>query len=638
MPIAQSNSPSSVTLDGAYVYVAPQNTPPVPPNTSIGGMVGFATDGPFNSPTLVSNQALNATFGIETLNQFDLVTQAQVYFKQAQLLSIVRVKDGTETAAVASIVDGTGYAAGLITIAGSFSAATVISGVITNGTNAVNYTYTTVAGDTNIAGVCASLAKAINATLAVNGSTAFLQTVTATATTVVPKANFAGAAGNAITITASAVGGTVTATATSPFAGGAAPGVLATLTAKYAGSGPNNLTWQLAKNALSTVSAPLWDFTIQKSSYTNAETWQAIPAPSTATFIVNLVAAVNTGTTQRGPSVYFVATSGASSGAIGAQAVSGASTLGTDTTTITTSTLIGVDGNSNRTGMFALRGSGVNAFVLSGCTDRAADAPIAAFALSEGIAMGGNGYASGTDPVAANNAITTSPVGLFRFVNWLGFASTIQTGKRRLWPGGAALATIVSTPPQNSVGDRPLQYGYPAVIDSEYTAELGPISTGQAYVAQQAGLLYLTTNTPQAGGVFAFPHGQAASPTPGLSQVSDQRLNNYLAQDLLRVLGPFVHQLQSTQVDDQFRALVVNTLQARYATMIRSRIIADAQVIDTLGASTGAGQNSPTSIAQGFNFLQVIITPLVPVRDIIATLNVSATQVFLNTAGSTSGN
>lgn len=111
MTIIQSGSINTTALTVPDLYV--QIVPPtnnflngVPSNVI--GVVGTATWGPVNSPTIVGNLAQYAqNFGSIQTNKYDMGTPVAVATLQnANNLRCVRVTDGTDAAATASVLDG----------------------------------------------------------------------------------------------------------------------------------------------------------------------------------------------------------------------------------------------------------------------------------------------------------------------------------------------------------------------------------------------------------------------------------------------------------------------------------------------------------------------------------------------------
>ena len=104
MPIVQQGSINTTALIVPDLYV--QIVPPqvtllngVP--TNVLGVVGTATWGPVNSPTLIGNMAMYAqTFGAIQNRTYDMGTAVAVAVQQgANNFRCVRVTDGTDTAA-----------------------------------------------------------------------------------------------------------------------------------------------------------------------------------------------------------------------------------------------------------------------------------------------------------------------------------------------------------------------------------------------------------------------------------------------------------------------------------------------------------------------------------------------------------
>ena len=109
-------NPLSLNLDDLYIVNVPPPSFIQGAPTDIGGLVGTASWGPTNEPiTIGSPQQLSQTFGpvgpAALTDTHDLVSDAQLAILQAQGLGslmslvLVRVSDGTDTAAAAGVQD-----------------------------------------------------------------------------------------------------------------------------------------------------------------------------------------------------------------------------------------------------------------------------------------------------------------------------------------------------------------------------------------------------------------------------------------------------------------------------------------------------------------------------------------------------
>ena len=108
MPIAQQGSVNTTSLIVPDLYVqivAPQNLVLNGVPTNIVGVVGTASWGPVNEPTIVSTMADYARqFGAVIPRKFDMGTQVATAVQQgAQNFRCIRVSDGTDTAAYAIV-------------------------------------------------------------------------------------------------------------------------------------------------------------------------------------------------------------------------------------------------------------------------------------------------------------------------------------------------------------------------------------------------------------------------------------------------------------------------------------------------------------------------------------------------------
>lgn len=149
MPVYQLGALNTAALYAPDVYV--QIVPPrtkyingIP--TDILGIVGIASWGPKNSPTLVGSVAdAQRMFGVQQTRKYDVATASAISFLVgAQNQRIIRVTDGTDTAATKAIMDVNGTPAIGCTLTAIYTGTVgnTITAQVTAGTKASTYKLT----------------------------------------------------------------------------------------------------------------------------------------------------------------------------------------------------------------------------------------------------------------------------------------------------------------------------------------------------------------------------------------------------------------------------------------------------------------------------------------------------------------
>lgn len=200
---------------------------------TIGSMVGFSAAlgaATTDVPIVQATYTVGAMVGVVTAYQIITATVGSVAVAGSQTVTVQNT-DGINTATALTFDSGNPAqetvtptavtaqvrANGSVTLGGAASAGTLITVTI----NGIIVTYTTTAADTTLTIAAASLAKAINASLAVYGIVSYINPATSTAAVVYLTSANAGTGPNSYTLAATASGGTVTATASgATFTGG----------------------------------------------------------------------------------------------------------------------------------------------------------------------------------------------------------------------------------------------------------------------------------------------------------------------------------------------------------------------------------------------------------------------------------
>jgi hypothetical protein len=651
--IITNANPGNFLTDGPYINLvqAPPGTP-AGPQTGLICINGTANFGPVNSPQpFVDVASAFTAFGNGTTLPNSLVDEAISAMPECQSFLGNRVTDGTDTAATIVIGDTTGFATATYTGGGTPAAGNTIQAVLANGSFTVSTTvYTLITGDT-VATALTQLATLINNSAAVVGPNAFLQPVTAGATTIPVTALNSGTGGNSITIQAVVTGGgmTLTPTTATAMTGGAASGTVGTLTAKSTGTYPNYststqtggsllLTLQSGTMAVSPVLRAVLTFPNAASEvFSNIVAYASVGgAYNAATAKANLLAAINgNGTTLPG-SQRWTFSSGASTTAPFVGYVNGASGGTNGTTNITTATLMGVDGNTGRTGIYAFRGLASGAqLVVAALTDLTVAQTLVAFAAAENcIAHIATPSGTSTTTTIANKSTynASSPQLIFD-ADWDYRYDTVSGAQRLVSPIGKIAGAIAMQPAWMTPGGKPVNGGVLNIIATERaTAQAGlpqtqtlntsPLSVGEAGLRESNGIAYLT-NSPQLffQGGYGLPHGMMSD---GVTLISDVRMLKSIAYSLQQIYGRFVGSMLAivkgnlvviapTGVESSPQDAVDQYFQS--LLFPQPQIAAYSNIMD-------ASNNTQTTVGQGQLIGNVRVTTLSAARFIITSVQV----------------
>ncbi|MBB3213431.1 hypothetical protein FHW67_002723 [Herbaspirillum sp. Sphag1AN] len=305
----------------------------------------------------------------------------------------------------------------------------------------------------------------------------------------------------------------------------------ATLTAFYTGIVGNTITASIATGT----QASTYKLTINRPGF-SGETFDNIPGTG-ATFWANLVSAVNNGiSNQRGPSQLVIATIGTST-AVPNTSNSYTLTGGTDgVTSITDAMLVGADGTSTtRTGMYALRGSGVMTAALVDHTDSTAWSTILAFGLSEGIFFGA-ASAVGTSVSTTGTSLNTAGAdgyGIKIFAgDWVYWNDQVNSQQRLLSPATFWAAVRANLNPNESTLNKPVL----GLIGTQRSAQKLPYSTAEKAAAAQARVDYLANPSP-GGNYFSFQTDRNASSATSQNSEAYTTMTNFLALSFQNAFG-----------------------------------------------------------------------------------------------------
>ncbi len=557
---------ANLVADGAYavqVPVPPQLPTGVP--SSVIAIVGAARKGKPHvpiGPISVSSQTgigpILAALGDGIVNgshiAYDIVREAVSATPEGSQFVFVRETDGTETAATLKVPDGTGFATDALTVGGTWVTAKALQATITPASGpavVINYTSGT-NGDTTNATTAQQIANQINLSPAVTGPTAFLQPIPAAAIVggVIPLTALAsGAGGNTIGLTTNVPTGMTFTAGSATFTGGAAPGVLATITFSEPGTLANGATGVLSLQSGTLAASPVLAYTLA-FPYNGQQTWRNIIAYATPgggfdapTFKTNFLAAFNGTAPNQVASPLGVASSGSSTanpllGVV--QTASG----GTDGLAgITTNSLLGVDGGS-RSGMYALRGVPFGVLVLAGCSDPAADVVMQGFLDTVG-GVGVTEFPSSTSLAAAQTAKTSYALNnrrIVRMMDWLSAPDTLAGQSSAIVSvSGAAAGVGASLQPWQSWANKPDGVKKGNAFGTEKTINNQPVDPQNEGSARKLlGFNYFTAGQPRTNGLLGLAHGK----TSDGSNIADVRMADYLAARGLAILQKYVGKRQ----------------------------------------------------------------------------------------------
>lgn len=630
---------AALQVAGVYVQIVPPQLLINGVATNVAGLVGSATWGPVNSPTPIGSYAgFAAQFGNMTTRKYDAGTHVWNIYQQgpAAAVQVVRVTDGTDTAATASIQSAamtatSKYTGSLgnsqqLSIGPGTAANSIRASVITPGvlpeifdnilqgvqslTPTAGTTYTSVPALAIAAPPAGGVQASANASLVVYGT----PTVGAGGTGHV--ANDFITLSNGVVVKVNAVSGGVI---TSFFvisttgcnagsitgAGTAAPAnPVAQVSTTGVGVGATvNLTWCLGPATIANpgagyTSAPAVTLTGGGGS---GGAYTAVP-----TYWVNIVAAVNNGQGGlRGPSQNMVLTNGSSSAAPTGTLTTYTLAGGTDGANVAASGLVGTD-SLPRTGMYALRGKGCSIVDLADCDSSATFAAQIAFGLFEGAYMIGVTPAGDTISNAATE-LSTAGIDSYAmkvmFGDWCYILDTINNVTRLTSPQGFVTGLLANLAPNQSSLNKSI-YGIVATQKSSTGVPYQPSSDLQTLVNGRLDVIA----TPCPGGAyFGCQTGHNTSSNASIFGDNYTRMTNFLAVTLASGMGPYVGSLATP---GQMRR-AKSTIDAFFSNVqYAAKLIGDPENAGAPPAwltTLDASNNSPSQLATGVEqaFVQV---------------------------------
>ena len=604
--------------------------------TNIEGMVGVGSWGPVNSVIVGTNQGDCASnLGTPQIRFADIATHVEAACQMGSAVNFrwVRVTDGTDTAATAQIQTNAGQATARYTgtlgnnVSLSFSAtasigayAAVIQGpaglperfdnifsglqsvAVMPGTGYTSVPASTVSAPQIAGGVQAALRPTlttVSQTIGSGGSGHVVNDVVTFGAGLQIKV-LTVTSGAIVTFSvvtpASVTSGSVP---TSPMAqtGTTGAGTGATLTAVW-GLGAPTVTY--GSGYYSAMGAPLTVTLIGGGGTGGSYT----PVMS---FWAALATAINSGTSQRPRSNYIVFTPGASTAAP-ATGVATALSGGTDGAAgVGTMQLVGNDGlSTSRTGMYQLRGTGVDAFELCDCVDTAPWGAMLSMAIQE-----------------ASYAIAAAPVGMtieqivalrqsagiddpqLKIVG--GDPSFYDTyfGTRLVSPAAIVLGLYGNLSPEQGTINKQLL----AVTQTTLSSMGVTTASADESVSETGGIDWIGQSGDLGVNYFTLLTGRNASSNTAARGDEYTRLTNFLIKTYLTVGRQFVGKLQSQQNSDPTRISALQTFDSFCQSLVNpSSGSGGYGMIDSfqnicLGPNDAGTNNTATSIQAGYLFL-----------------------------------
>ena len=625
MPISQTGqiNISALNVPDAYIQITPPQFLFGGTSTNKGGFVGTASWGPVNAPQPFANYSQYATIFGPTINRlYDM--GGHVFLASAQggagAFYGIRVTDGTDVAASA-LLTSSGVTGATLTAKYTGSLGNSLKAVLSQGSQNglavkasgyVNFTANPTAtttltiGGTALTAIASGATAAqfnIGATLALTlanllstlntstDSNIVQNTYSVVGTQLVITSKTAGVAGNATTLATTITSATVSGATLSG-------GLAATTTVKLTLTLPGQFPEQFDNIGLGLSGLALY---------------QAI------------VNAVNNGVSSvRGPSNLCIATIGTATTApvLTTSTFSG----GTDgATTITTSVLMGVD-TGTRSGMYALRGTGVSQAMLCDLADVNSFSQQVSFGLDIGCYMIGTTAAGDTVLNAvtelANAGIDTFTMKVM-FGDWVYWLDTTNGIPMRLSsPQSVAMGVLCNLSPQNSSLNKPIQ----GIIGTQKSLIGVQYSSPDLQLLGQSQMDVIANPEP-GGNYFACRFGKNASSNQVIFGDEYTRVTYFLAKSLLIIAGKFVGQTQSVTERFQAKTALVQFLQLA----VQNGIIGTPDGSQAFQVVLDATNNTQATVALGYQFAYIKAIYLGIVRYFVVNLEGGASVSISNT-------
>lgn len=378
-----------------------------------------------------------------------------------------------------------------------------------------------------------------------------------------------------------------------------------TLTAKYTGTRGNSITANISTGT----AVGSYKLTVYLSGQT-PEIYDNITGTG-ATLWANLVSAVNNGITAvRSASQIVVATIGTGT-ALPNTSTTYTLTGGTDgATTITDAVLVGTDGTSTtRTGMYALRGTGVQVGLLHDVTDSTQWPTMNTFGISEGVYMFTQAPA-GTTYATVATSLNTVGVDSWQMKvllgDWPYWNDTVNgLSSRMCSPGAFVAAKYAAQSPHISALNKPI----PNIVATQRQLANQPYSISEIGALSNARLDVITNPCP-GGNYFGCRSGRNASSSSTQNDDTYTRMTNFLSATLAASFGYVVGEAQTTDL----RRTTKSTIESFLQNLLDEGMIGDPNGGPAFGVKLDASNNPDSRVALGYMVADVQVKYLSTVR------------------------
>lgn len=655
---------AAINLPGVYIDIIPPKPNLVGAPTNKVGLVGVASWGAVGGLISISNSTDAAVkIGTPQVRPYDMSSyvEAATQVGGRAIYNCIRVSDGTDVAATASIQSG------CITLTG---ACTGSQG------NGIRFTMAT---GTALGSFMASIAfpgatpEIFNnignglGSIAVTAGTGYTKVPTVTPTFTFASANNPNNIAPVVQAALGVVSGTVVTGGTSGFVvndlitlsngvilkvATVSTGVISTVTVQAAGSIvagniPTNPVSMVSQSGVG-VGIPTFTLVWGLIAPTITQPGSGLSSSVTLTLTnggagsggayaaslspwLNLANAINNGNNTRAKSKYVIATAGT---ATTAPVLASVVTLtgGTDGAAgVSDTSLVGVD-VFPRTGMYALRGTGISAFGLCDLSTASLWPVMDVFALSETCV---NCVSTFSGDTVASAAAARVSVGLDSMWTWIcvgdypTFYDAQNKFSRLISPVAFQIGFIGNSSPEQS----PLNKVIRGISGTQRQATGQPYSDAENAIVQTGGIdVIVGPPTTQGGDYYTFLSGRNASSNTTANGVEWTTTTNFLAHTAeTKAAGAIIGQLQSGQTNDPTRANA-KALFDGFSAQLASPVSGSngLGIIDSASSVCDLSNNTPDSQSRGFLFLFWQVRYLNTVRFFIVKLagggNVTVTQ------------
>ena len=635
MPISTIGSVnvSALSVPQALIQIVPPQYLYGGASTNSNGWVGTASWGPVNLATVAGSYAQFASLFGPTINRlYDLgsaiiLAQAQ----GAQYHYVVRVTDGTDTAATLGIQNTAAIAATAVfteTASNNFLANDTIT--VGNDTFKFVSTIGATAGNVLIGGsFAATAANLVSAIMGTGGSgTTYIApsstpNVTAAYTTgvITFTAITAGTAGNSLTSTYAPSGTAAGSFSGSTFSGGAATINCITFTGKYTGSLGNSVNISVGPGTQATSYK-----VVVYNSYLGMEVFDNLAQGLTGNAVWTAIAsAINSGASTVRPASNIIV---ASAGTGTASPATASYTLvgGTDgVTTITTAKLLGTD-SLPRSGMYALRGAPIARFGLVDCSDSTSWSSQLAFAISINAQAISTTPASDTLTTAAtelNTAGIDSPWIKVIFGDWIIWQDTVNGVPTRMSsPIAVAMGIRGNMSPQRSILNKPIN----GIVGTQ-SSILGKTYSQADFQALAAARLDVVALDPSLTNNFIFRLGLNTSSSPITHDDAYTDVTDWLAVSIQTIANQYIGAV-TTQGSLRRSKVALQTFLALAQTNGIIGTFDGSQAYQVVSDTTN---NTQASVALGYRYAYVKAIYLGITRFFIVNLEGGASVTISNT-------